>query len=380
MTGTPLHVALESLRERAAEQIRADPLMAGVAAFLGRGDPPSPTGAPKLWTYQDVALHAVSADDASAGMRAFSEGATWLKGCHFFRSGVPAGFEGDPLAMFAVAIGFTRQSGLDHDWLVDLVRRAERAERDPWRLALLRGALALQGQEVSWDGCAPVVAVVLEARGVGEAPQAAREQAFQNAMAMSGHGEQAVFQLVAIEYLLSLAGNIDVHRPSVQDVCDILRRVPAALKRWPWEDQPKSRKKGVTAQKWDLQFEDHFQALLYAILRPVFTDIDDEEFLKSIGHKTPRADFVIPSLHLVIEVKFQREATQSARAKIIEEVAADCSLYLNDGTPYDAMVAIVWDDTSSVQHHAELVAGLRALPGVVGAIVVPRPGSWKRYI
>lgn len=376
MTAGLLAMALDALRTRVDAAICNDALLAGVAAFLGHGDPPAANEISGLWTYQDVALRGVSASALPSGEDTFIKGAAWLSDCQFFRADMPVGFEGDPMAILAVAIGLTRHPELDRDWMVDLARHAEGIEQDPWRRALLLGAVALLNEEVTWEGCPPEVAVALEARGAVQTSDAARDRAFRSALALRADGERAVFQLVVLEYLLGLAGNIDLHRPSIKDLCEILRRVPAALKRWPWEHKPKSKKKGVTAQKWDLQFEDHFQALLFAILRPVFVDIDDEEYVKSLGHKTPRVDFVIPSLRLAVEVKFQREATQSARAKIIEEVAADTGLYLNDGTAYDAMVAIVWDDTGSVQHHAEIEAGLRRLPGVVDAIVVSRPGSW----
>lgn len=93
-------------------------------------------------------------------------------------------------------------------------------------------------------------------------------------------------------------------------------------------------------------------------------------------NKRPRADFVIVTLALVVEVKFLRKATQAARADVIEEVSADTGLYLNDETPFEKMVAFIWDDTASVHHHAELETGLTRLPGVVAAVVVSRPGSW----
>lgn len=378
MSEAVLGQVLAVLRERTQQQIDSDPLICGIAAFLGRGPcSPPPPEVPAVWSYQDVARHAVAA--APGDPTAFNQGLEWLTGCRFFRKGEPAGFEGDPLSIFAVAIGVHRGGEEEaRDWLLALTGQAMEGERDSWRLALLGGTRALLGASASWEDLPAEVAVALEAAGLVEAGDSLLERAFRDALGSPQDGERAVFQLVAVEHVLRQAGRIDLHRPTVADVVAMLRRVPAALKRWPWEEKAKSRKAGVTPQKWDLQFEDHVQALLYAILRPVLTDIDDEEYLKSLGHKQPRADFVVPSLRLVIEVKFLRDATQSARAKVIEEVSADTGLYLNDETPYDRMVAFLWDDTSSVQHHDELVAGLTRLPGVVDAVVVSRPGSWER--
>jgi len=80
----------------------------------------------------------------------------------------------------------------------------------------------------------------------------------------------------------------------------------------------------------------------------------------------------------VIEVKYLREATQSARAKIIEEVAADTSLYLTDDSVYSSIVVFIWDATNSTYHHDELTYGIRKLLGIADVIIVSRPGEWKK--
>ena len=367
--------ALDTLRAR-VEQASSDPLIHGLAGWFGLTEPRPASTRPAVRTYQHVALLGLVAQD---GDGLFLEGVEWLRDCRFFKAGVPPGFEADPLAIFAVGIGLSKQpDDIATSWLSSLVKQAIGLEHDPWRRGFLLATLRIMGEAVDWGSSAPELPVALESRGYDELDTGLREQALAMALKLHDHDERAVVQLAALEHLLAMAGTIDVNRPSVGDVVAILKRVPAAMKRWPWESAPKTRKEGVTAQKWDLQVEDHVQALLYAILRPVFTDIDDEEYLKSLGHKRPRADFVIPSLHLVVEVKFLRKSTQRARGDTIEQVSADTGLYLNDGTPYDNMVAFVWDDTGSVNHHAELEAGLTRLPGVVAAIIVARPGSWKR--
>jgi REase_DpnII-MboI len=87
--------------------------------------------------------------------------------------------------------------------------------------------------------------------------------------------------------------------------------------------------------------------LLWAVLAPAFPDLEDEENLPSIGHKKPRADLGIPSLQTIIEVKFLRASGQRPCAQIIEEIAADSSLYLSKPSAYDNIVAFVWDDCAS---------------------------------
>lgn len=365
---------LDTLRAR-VERASAVPLVRGLAAWFGQGTAPLPPDRPEVWTYQHVAMLALAAD----GEELFEEGLDWLRACRFFRAGVPPGFEADPLAVLAVAIGFSRHpSHPARPWLASLARQALNQERDAFRQAVLLGALRVVGESVEWNQAAPELAVALEGRGFDIRDPGLRERAYASVFERQYRDERAVVQLAALEFLCARTGDVDLHRPSVEDVVAILRGVPAALKRWPWEDAPKTKKKGVTAQRWDLQVEDHVQALLWAILRPVFTDIDDEEYLVSLGHKHPRPDFVVPSLRLAIEVKFLRKATQGARAEVIQQVSADTGLYLHAGTDLNCMVAFVWDDTGSVHHHAELEDGLRRLPGVVDAIVVARPGSWRR--
>jgi hypothetical protein len=55
--------------------------------------------------------------------------------------------------------------------------------------------------------------------------------------------------------------------------------------------------------------EREVQDILWLILRPVFDDLVDEETLHTVGHSTYRADFGIPSLGLLIEVKYARMAS-----------------------------------------------------------------------
>jgi len=79
----------------------------------------------------------------------------------------------------------------------------------------------------------------------------------------------------------------------------------------------------------------------------------------------------------VIEVKYVREATQSARAKVIEEIAADTAIYRTANSGYEAIIAFIWDATGSNHHHAEIEAGIRKLDGIVDVVIVSRPGDWK---
>jgi hypothetical protein len=157
---------------------------------------------------------------------------------------------------------------------------------------------------------------------------------------------------------------------SLEDVSKLLKRVPAGLRRWTWEK--KSRTQGGTPRQWYIENEYHVQDLLHLILAVVFADIREEEYTRSVGQKKPRVDLEIPSLKLVIEIKFwyRRDNPQ----KIIGEIAEDTSLYLAEGSPHEQMIAFIWDDSRRTEEHDLLHSGLKTLPGIFDVVIVSRPG------
>jgi DpnII restriction endonuclease len=58
------------------------------------------------------------------------------------------------------------------------------------------------------------------------------------------------------------------------------------------------------------------------------------------------------------------------------QLAADANLYLADSVNYSRMIAFVWDNSRRTEHHAELLQGLRKIPGIVDTAIVLRPGGW----
>ena len=107
----------------------------------------------------------------------------------------------------------------------------------------------------------------------------------------------------------------------------------------------------------------------------MFPDLNDEETLPPVGQKSPRVDLSIPSLGTVVEVKFMRAG--KSFQDVIEEIAADASLYATD-LRWKSLIPFVWDDTRRVEEHQKLAVGLEQLPMVVGAVVVSRPGKMDR--
>jgi hypothetical protein len=158
---------------------------------------------------------------------------------------------------------------------------------------------------------------------------------------------------------------------SLEDVSKLLKRVPAGLRRWTWED--KSRTLNGQPRQWYIDNEYHVQNLLYFLLAAVFPDIREEEYTRSVGQKKPRVDLEIPSLKLVIEIKFWYRKDNPQ--KIIGEIAEDTSLYLAQGSPHEQMIAFIWDDSRRTEEHDLLESGIKTLPGIFDVVIVSRPAS-----
>ncbi len=150
----------------------------------------------------------------------------------------------------------------------------------------------------------------------------------------------------------------------------ILRRFEAALRRWRWDDSNKM-KRPIT---WAITSEREVQDIVWLILRSVFDDVVDEETLPKLGHSTYKADFGIPSLRLLIEAKYCREASDFK--KIEKEIMEDAGAYLiHTKDRYDRILVFIYDHSSSVQEHAVTATALKELPGIEDVIIVSRPSQ-----
>lgn len=168
----------------------------------------------------------------------------------------------------------------------------------------------------------------------------------------------------------SLARSVEQLVLSRNHVGMILRRFEAALRRWRWDDSTKMKR----PINWAITSEREVQDIVWMILRSVFDDIVDEETLPKLGHSTYKADFGIPSLRLLIEAKFCREASDFK--KIEKEIMEDAVAYLiNIKERYDRIIVFIYDHSSSVQEHALTAAALRELPGIEDVIIVSRPSQ-----
>jgi hypothetical protein len=318
----------------------------------------------------------------------FLAGIDWMQGRKFFVPNRPLSFEADPAAILCFAIGIAALSEGETKtkasrWLNELIAVAKKQEQlGDWERSLITcAAILLDGYR---DNAASEIAadmrLALEARGVLSVSDSRQKEAIElifTERLEEISPERAVARLSAVRWLFRSIPRALPARATTSDVLEILNAVSHALKRWPWERAPKTSGVGALAQRWDVQNEYHVQSLLWALLAPIFPDLEDEEYLKSLGYKHPRADLAIPSMRLIIEVKFLRESTQSALSDITEQIAADSGLYLTSNSVFSELLVFVWDNTRSTEHHSELKGGLLQIAGVKGAAIVARPGGWK---
>ena len=340
-------------------------------------------GAARLTTH--AAVLGYSAHLESTFMEAFSQNLAWLREREYFVAGRPPTFEVDGLALLGIAVGVSRLEDADQAsamaWLNDLLHRSLSSQRkSDWNESLMRAALAVCSKkgDASVEPVFDDLRTALAAKGLMSSNAASRANTWNHISELTGPDDgmvRAATQLAALVYLLREASTLSFGSTSVEDIVRVLEGIARSMRRWAWEERPRSTRS--IAARWDIENEYHVQDLLWAILAPIFPDLDDEEWLKSLGVHHPRADLAIPSLELIIEVKFARSASSSELSSLTQEVAADASTYLQEGSGYKYLIAFVWDNAARTEDHAELRQGLMRLRGVKDAIILPRPAKMR---
>lgn len=340
-------------------------------------------------SYHDLATigyaaHASGINEAQK--QTLRHGLNWLCGRSPDIAGEPAPFFTDAVALLGLALG-ARFLGDDVNtcqWMLGFVHRAAKLPAvEAWQRCLFSAALhALGSTELPLpkDSSVADVRTALRARSIAPGEASREEAEGDERLTLNLLKQQAAEDLSVVRAALRLAAFswicrstpvIVPGRITIPDVIHLLERVPAGLRRWAWDEKP--RTKGGQARQWHIDHEYHVQDLLYFLLAPVFPDIKDEEYFPSLGQKQPRTDLFIPSMKLIIEVKFLRQTDKVT--KIIDEVGSDTSLYLTKGTNYSGVIPFVWDESRRVEEHALLRDGLRQIRGVLDAIIIPRPGK-----
>lgn len=150
----------------------------------------------------------------------------------------------------------------------------------------------------------------------------------------------------------------------------LLRRFPAAMRRWRWDSADRVKE----PIHWPITSEREIQDILWLVLRSVFDDVIDEDTSPKVGHGSTRADFGIPSLRLLVEVKYVYDGTTSEFNKIEQGIMIDSIAYLQRTTLYDEIVVFIYDSTASVEHHDLTRDTLIKVSGIADVIIVSRPG------
>lgn len=149
----------------------------------------------------------------------------------------------------------------------------------------------------------------------------------------------------------------------------VLRRFPAAMKRWRWDDPADVRE----PVQWAVHSEREVQDITWIMLRSVFDDLVDEEPLPRLGHSSYRADFGLPRLGVLIEIKYARSAADFK--KIEKEILQDSAAYLRERTTYKKIIVFIYDASVSVQEHDLTATALLDIEHVIDVIIVPRPSQ-----
>lgn len=342
--------------------------------------------------YRDVALLGFAAASnllKDAELNSLKDGITWVVGREPWMNGNLQGFCTDVIALLGIVLGAKALEDsiiIDHlcKWISKFINTSFQSRLDEWQKCLFIAICQIQGiycqEELATASNLADIRLALYSKRVLSYKLPSEEQDKKDTIVLikSNSSENmtgyfAAFRLAAFNSIQDISSTINLLKPSVEDVVKVLNRVPTAIRRWTWESKPRTRT--GESRKWHIDNEYHVQNLLYSLLAPIFPDLEDEGSTPSVGQMHPRADLLIPSLSLIIEVKFMRATSKPQH--MIEEIAADCSLYLVDGSIYRGIVAFIWDNSARSQEHEYMRNGLKQLPGLVDAVVVSRPGDWS---
>ena len=360
------------------------PHVAALCSYLIQGDHPRLDEYASLagdsHSYQQIAAagYALASDPSRVGLGAAFRGAfEHLAGRIFFAEGRTPRFEVDSVALLGVALGANAAEipEIGVGWLDDLLRRsAGTLQGDHWHCDLVeiaRGSID-EKHEVS-------IKDVRLRTAFSEAPlEDDRQAAWTEMIACCGDRDPvqvAVNRAVFEQCAASLAA-LPIVGAGVAGLISILEGIAQSMSHWTYETS--TRVKGVMPQQWEVDHEYHVQNLLWTLLRPVFSDLVDEQSLPKVGHNTPRYDLGIPSLGTIIEVKFMRRAGPAACRKTTEEIAADRSLYLGPTTGYTRLIGFIWDECRQTEEYQTLKEGLEGMEGIEKVVILPRPSRMDR--
>lgn len=341
-------------------------------------------------TYKDIAILGFASASgllAVEGQNALESGLAWVLGRAPLMNGQLQGFCTDVVALLGITLGVQSLASDDmfdalYCWLDQFVEKSFQTRLFGWQQCLLEAVCqiskigsyrALPDTQALAD-----VRIALWSKSCLQYDSSLRlKDQLQTLLLMKRERSseinqcRAALRLAAFSAVQSLSPVSGMEQSSIGDVIKILNRIPSGFRRWTWENKGKTR--NSEARKWNIDNEYHVQNLLYFLLVPYFPDLTEEEYTPSIGPMHPRADLGIPSLELIIEVKFMRR--KDTPQKMIEQIAADASLYLVEGSRYRQIIAFIWDDSRRSEEYDCMKEGLSQLSGIVGVVIISRPGN-----
>jgi len=166
----------------------------------------------------------------------------------------------------------------------------------------------------------------------------------------------------------SISTDIGSYLLSPHYVSAILSRFEVAMKRWRYDSD-----KMKDPIRWPIVSEREVQDILYLVLRSYFDDLIDEEAMPKFGHKFHKPDFAIPSLRLLIEVKYADKKDDFKNLE--QEIIIDTKAYLTNTKGYDRILVFIYDESSSVQEHEITRRDLKKLEEIEDVIIVSKPSQ-----
>ena len=332
-------------------------------------------------SYQQIAAagYALAKDTSRDGLvAAFKEAFEHLSGRTYFAEGRAPRFEVDSVALLGVSLG-AKAVGIpeeDMGWLSDLLQRSTETLRgDQWHddlLEIARGTVEVQYETSIKD-------VRLRATFLETPTEDDRQVAWAEMIACCADRDpvQVAVNRAVFEQCAAALAALPIVGMGVSGLISILEGIAQSMSHWTYETSV--RVKGFEPQRWEVDHEYHVQNLLWTLLRPVFSDLVDEQSLPKVGHKMPRYDLGVPSLGTIVEVKFMRKGGSIACKKVTEEIAADRSLYLGPATGYSRLIAFIWDNCRQTEEYQTLRTGLESMRGVEKVVILPRPSRMDQF-
>jgi hypothetical protein len=104
-----------------------------------------------------------------------------------------------------------------------------------------------------------------------------------------------------------------------------------------------------------VETEQDLRDLLFALLKPVFSDAILEDPAPKLGGGSKRIDLVIRTIETVVELKFVRDLGHARR--IADELRVDIESY-HSHPACKRLVCVVWDPGRSIRDRESLIADL----------------------